>query len=987
MKFIIMLLVALVLIAVPTAQGQVVTKDGISVELIDNTDYCEEECYGIILVCGVSKLDLTDVGLTFKTEKGTDTTIERSEKLIEKDDVCWKVRVEGTKGKYENVDWIPSINSKEFPEFAWWNTTWVRKRGIPITIGDNSNISEYAVYMNITNLTNMNDDLSDWRFIDNDNATELNYWIQDYVTDEHGATYVEYMDEGNGTIWLYYDNASVVNSQSNGLTTFDYFDGIEGGIGNWTHSVVRPNGVMSQDSSTVYTGSYSAKFDQSASVGGFYTEFDSLTDGTKSLIFWVYKEVNNADSQIWLESQSGDIDSSHIVIQLRWESDGEFSYHDGVSAVKIMDYAASTWYKIELNDFDFSGHTSDIWVNGVKMVDDASFRVTDNLILKLTATWGNGEDHNWYFDNLIITDWHDPEPTASLGSEEILPGIDVDLTSPTNSTYTDSSIWVNVTTTVDANTCVYSLDGAANVTLGGSGKSWYSLVSVTTPDVHHVYVWCNETGGGTNDDQDWFTYVVDVPYDIDYNAQTFETATETYDIAFNLTGLGGVVSDINSILNYNGTEYSATSVTVSGAIETHSFTISMPETATGNVTLFWNYTVDYSSGYNHNFSSNSSIQIVNLINITNCTSGSIALNLLMRDEANQSAVYGNIDMLLTVTAVSGGYTVDKTIGFDLSNQTEFSFCIDPDTRTFTVDADIFYDGDGYGQRSYYLDGAVLSTTAQNITLYLSSGDPVIVYVKDSGYNPVSGETVTVQRYYSDTGTYRTVMILKTDGLGKDVAYFQLDTVFYRFILSRGGVVDREYSSVKIPDTLDDPEELTLFLEQTSADYFEFRGNVAYTCQFINATNTTSCTVTDSTGLTSLIELEVWKSRLGGAVSVCDLSDSGSSVTLGCFLGNNNTNEEYYWKLYATTSTGYRYILIEDRHFFPGNPTMGTFGLFLAIIVILVAGLMAIWSPPLAGIFAVGGLALSVALGLVMIGAGSVISLMMIAFLIAIKGRG
>ncbi len=73
----------------------------------------------------------------------------------------------------------------------------------------------------------------------------------------------------------------------------------------------------------------------------------------------------------------------------------------------------------------------------------------------------------------------------------------VNLVSPQNTTYTSKNIWVNVTTSKNAGACVYSLDGTTNVSMLGSGTSFYRLNSFMTEGQHRVIAYCSDATSAT----------------------------------------------------------------------------------------------------------------------------------------------------------------------------------------------------------------------------------------------------------------------------------------------------------------------------------------------------------------------------------------------------------------------------------------------------------------------------------------------------------
>ena len=71
-------------------------------------------------------------------------------------------------------------------------------------------------------------DFSDIRFTDNDETTELDYWIQEKTDSDKAVVWVEVADDlgSNTTIYIYYGNSGVSDA-SDGEATFLFFDDFE----------------------------------------------------------------------------------------------------------------------------------------------------------------------------------------------------------------------------------------------------------------------------------------------------------------------------------------------------------------------------------------------------------------------------------------------------------------------------------------------------------------------------------------------------------------------------------------------------------------------------------------------------------------------------------------------------------------------------------------------------------------------------------------
>jgi len=127
------------------------------------------------------------------------------------------------------------------PALAWWNTDWKYRR--PITIQSDNALTDYQILVQLNSsnfdFSKANPDGSDIRFVDEDDATKLSYWIEEWNASSQTAKIwvnVTSIPAGNKTIYLYYNNSDAV-SESDSEATFDFFDDFEDGdLDGWSFS-------------------------------------------------------------------------------------------------------------------------------------------------------------------------------------------------------------------------------------------------------------------------------------------------------------------------------------------------------------------------------------------------------------------------------------------------------------------------------------------------------------------------------------------------------------------------------------------------------------------------------------------------------------------------------------------------------------------------------------------------------------------------------
>lgn len=126
----------------------------------------------------------------------------------------YKWRIEGKKNNGENVDWIASSFGKEFSEWAWWNSTWLKKKEITITNTNASAFNSAIVEITIPRPANMKSDCGDARFLNSAETGELPFLIWNCSTNITFFVNTSLVASGNTTIYMYYNNSGATSTSS-----------------------------------------------------------------------------------------------------------------------------------------------------------------------------------------------------------------------------------------------------------------------------------------------------------------------------------------------------------------------------------------------------------------------------------------------------------------------------------------------------------------------------------------------------------------------------------------------------------------------------------------------------------------------------------------------------------------------------------------------------------------------------------------------------
>jgi len=425
----------------------------------------------------------------------------------------------------------------------WYNSNWLYRK--PITIDNSNNVNDLTNYQIQVSLSSSNFDFTkaqtngeDLRFTNSDGTTLIDYWIESYDNSGQTATiWVEVPSipaSSSKTIYMYYGNSDV-SSASNGDNIFEFFDGFEQDtvgqdpsrwtISQGTNSLIKvsieqaASGIKSAEASSVdssqATGYKTLSFDNE-----FIIEHSSLAAQTNSVLTLLYL-------------RDGDTDRISVAF---WD-DALIKYNDGGTWISTgQTYKANTWYRFRYVVHLSSG-TFDLYLPDFNYSQTGiNFRNAGTSADRLYMATGVTAQGSNYWDNIRIRKYTSPEPTTSLGSEEIiLPTA----TTPSSITqYTDGSGYLSFQTTIDDpqdDVCqlkieysddgginwydpyLYSVSGSGSPTLNNANE--YQIANISTSGGANTLtvVWDTKSlsnGNGSLDNTDQSDILIRVtPYD------------------------------------------------------------------------------------------------------------------------------------------------------------------------------------------------------------------------------------------------------------------------------------------------------------------------------------------------------------------------------------------------------------------------------------------------------------------------------------------
>jgi hypothetical protein len=588
-------------------------------------------------------------------------------------------------------------------------------------------------------------------------------------------------------------------------------------------------------------------------------------------------------------------------------------------------------------------------------------------------------------DNIGQTDWGNSNRTLNLIPYEF-------------SVNYDSPVFEALVTPIYLNISMYSSlisSIEASLFYDGVNESYDSkdsnnFTALVVPDLvtlnasNHTFNWVYEityTNGSsqeynTTDTNQTIMHAYAVGTAIKNAAHLIEL--EDLNVTHTITRNGNAAT-LSMTLYYNDTAYTMTNIS-----DTFSYLLNTTEVS-ADVN---NYTVSFNTSLNVTYNdvtrilntSTDSITVYKMI-LTNCTAPSTTetLQFFFRDEDTDALLVSDFDTTFNVWETG---ELARNYSWELTGANNYSICLYPAWASYTTDMMSQYESSGYSPRNYYLDEAAISNVSQTINLYLgdnTTSDLITFQVLSAVGYAVEDVYITISEYNIGTGTYNVVAILNTNFDGKAFSYLTKNTKWYRFILTLDGEVVGSYGPTILTE-----DDVTFKLSADYGQWFDYYDQYAYNCSL--AGNTTTCTITDTSGLMVSARLLVRQWAALNWTTLCDTTNTGSTVTLLCALGSTANNIYHYQ--FIGTFDGADYVIESGYYDYrAGSTTYGTMGVLLALMLMLVMVGIGIIRPPIAMLLGVISLMISYGIGLLAVSWGAIIGLLVVAAVIMIKTKG
>lgn len=421
-------------------------------------------------------------------------------------------------------------------------------------------------------------------------------------------------------------------------------------------------------------------------------------------------------------------------------------------------------------------------------------------------------------------------------------------------------------------------------------------------------------------------------YSQSYSSNVVETSNQIFNSTILFTdGENPVV-----YLHYDGTDYLATQYEKNTNNASYYVNLTIPLVSSGDIenkTFWWKIT-DSEETYN----SSQYNQSVYRIYLAKCNSSitTNAINFTFKDETTNALVNSDFDSGWSFWSVDGSGSLYRTYYTNVSGSSTYNFCIYPVFANLTASAELEYTATGYTYRDYYLNDVNIDNSSENIDLYLANETNALEFqisLLDENGVAIPQAYIHVQRYFRESGSTKTVEILKTDSSGRDIAHFLMNGEEYQLVayednsLVHNGLPFKPYCPQA---AVGDPCEREIRLGYSESPLlFTTDEGLTYNLTYDNSTKKFMFYWFDSSGETHTATLTVKQTILSDVV-ICDKTDTSATGTLICDISNYSSGD-FVATANIHSNPNYE-ILYETLNEY--NKTFGKDGLFWAVILFM-----------------------------------------------------
>jgi len=362
-----------------------------------------------------------------------------------------------TSGVYKVKVYTEDGISAVYPSLYYGGLTWLQgwtyRRPIIITEKSGTTLTDYQVRIVLTpdnfDYSKTRSDGGDIRFTDTDGVTQLPYWIEKW--DPSGTSIIwvkvpEIPANSEKKIYMYYGNLEAT-SQSNGTEVFEFFDdfqafdqtrwGIARNVIDYEVSII--SDVEFHDSTGLRIYAYYSSWYQYLNVYGKQTwsiPQEAYSYIVETRISPRTKIANDAELNLYTSNTNVGVhpenaDGAQIHASYdNYPSVWVWYYNPYLKEQTVWDnggdktYESGAWYVLGITYYN--GQTVYyIWIDG-DYTSPYAYKVYDNMYTDFRIVLGNSVEGSMMIKVETWVDWVrirkyiDPEPTATIGSEETI---------------------------------------------------------------------------------------------------------------------------------------------------------------------------------------------------------------------------------------------------------------------------------------------------------------------------------------------------------------------------------------------------------------------------------------------------------------------------------------------------------------------------------------------------------------------------------------
>jgi len=449
-----------------------------------------------------------------------------------------------------------------------------------------------------------------------------------------------------------------------------------------------------------------------------------------------------------------------------------------------------------------------------------------------------------------------------------------------------------------------------------------------------------------------------------YENRTLETSNQLFNATVTLF-TGSTLYDAQ--VWFNGTYYDGTAINTGGNNYTVKTNIDMPliNNSESSQLRNWHWQLIYplpdgSFLYQNLTDHEMNITEINLFT-TNCNHGeNTTLNFTAYREGNLTEL-DNYDFMGTFDYWLGSGSVKKNMSMSNSSVDHQVFCMYPNNETYYTNAKIQYEKSNFVKRSYYLINSSITNTTNDLRLYLLNSTfstSFIISIINNVQIPITDAYIYIQRYYPGTGIFNTVEMARTDSSGNTIGHFEAETEDYKVIVFKDGQVLYESNMAKV-FCGETPCTLTYQTAAGIPGIWKDIGNLTnlvWDLSYNEITKIWTYTYVDTSGTTNYGRLWVYTNIGRRRTTICNTTSNAPAATLTCDVtGYNGTITAEAYISRSPEVLVWLESIVESLT----KLIFGMEGLFWATLILLVIGLVGLWSVAvgiimmIAGIIAIG----------------------------------